>query len=426
MKMGQKSRLITYVLIIWPLILITCVYDTTDPYHYDEIYKKEFEFCKAFLDRYFYFRDSLPENPDTFSTLKNLYASVNDPFTEYIDISEIEDFLHYLRAKSETGLGIEIDSVAIGVVVSYVYPNSPGEQKQLQCGDTLVAVNDKSLSGINMITVKYYLGQTSGTTKIVQIKRDSIWQDTIELSEYFIPPVYVDSINEEIAYIYLAGFLDSTGVSGGTYSEINDALIKTQWAIYTILDLRDNLGGTFNQCIQVASKFMPVQTEIIKTKEWVADTIVSTGGFIKDSTWIDADTTNFGDREFYLLINDSTAGATEILVSCLQKNSIANKIFGSKSYGLGLKQILTSTPNSMVAKVTFSEIFSITGESYNGMGINPDEPVTDEEDGLEKILEEIIGGELSQYMTVINRINAIREKHRTTNHNKPLCITWAE
>lgn len=414
---------------IIPLMLLSCVYDTTDPYYYDEIFKKEYGYCKEFLNTYFLFRDSLPENLDAFTAPESLYLSVNDPFTEYIEKDDAPDFKDYSNTKTENkNIGIEIDSVGIGVAITYVYPNSPASEKQLQCGDTIITIDSITLAGISISTVNAYLEETSDTSKTFQIKRDSVWLDTIQFREYSLPTVYVDSITfvdsvtKVISYIYLAAFFEYAVSGNSTADEVKSALTNTQGSNYTILDLRDNLGGTFDQSIQAASKFLPDNDEIIKIKEWV-DTSITAAGYVKDTTLTYADNNDFGERTYYLLVNDSTAGASEILVSCIQENTVNHKIVGVKTYGLGLVQILADTPDSGIAKVTNAEIFSITGGSYNGVGIDPDILVPVGQDELETALNDIDANIVSQNINTINRIKELKEKHRTRNRN-PLCIMW--
>ena len=426
---GGCNKTIINLFVIIPLMLLSCVYDTTDPYYYDELYKKEYGYCKAFLNTYFLFRDSLPENLDAFTAPESLYLCVNDLFTEYVEKGDAPDFKDYSNTKTENkNIGIEIDSVGMGVVITYVYPNSPASEKQLQRGDTITAIDSISLAGVSMTTVNTYFEETGDTSKTLELKRDSTWLLTIGFKEYALPSVYVDSIVYDgsdtmiIAYIYIAAFLDISMNNKSTADEVKEALTNTQSAAYTILDLRDNLGGTLSQSVNVASNFLPDNGEIVKIKEWV-DTSITSVGYVKDSILIDADDVDFGGRTFYLLVNDSTAGASEILVSCIQENAVNYKIVGIKTYGLGLAQILAETPDSGIAKVTNAEIFSITGGSYNCVGIDPDIIVPVGQDALEAALNDLNANIVSQNINTINRIKELREKHRTRNR-KPLCIKW--
>ena len=410
-------------------MLLSCVYDTTDPYYYDEIFKKEYGYCKEFLNTYFLFRDSLPENLDAFTAPESLYLSVNESFTEYINPNEAQNFKDYLNTKTDKkGIGVEFDSVGIGVVITYVYPGSPASEKQLQYGDTILAIDSITLSGVSITTVKSYFEDINEITKTLQVKRDTIWLETITFIDYYKPAVYVDSITfndsveKVISYIYVAAFFQTGLIGTNTASEVSSALTNTQGSAYTILDLRDNLGGMFDQSLKVASKFLPNDGKIIKMKKWV-DLSITEVGYVKDTTLTYVDDDDFGGRIYYLLVNDSTAGASEIVVSCIQENTVSHKIVGVNTYGLSLAQIIADTPDSGIAKVTNAEIFSITGGSYNGVGIDPDSPVTGGQDALEVALNDIDANIVSQNSNTINRIKELKKKHRTRNR-KPLCFKW--
>ena len=424
-----RNLIVIISFFILPLMLLSCIYDTTDPYYYDEKFKKEYEYCKEFLNNYFLFRDSLPDDLNNFSSPESLYLSVNDPYTEYIEKKDVPDFYDYADTKTENrNIGVEIDSVGTGVVVTYVYPNSPAFEIQVQSGDTIIAVDSINLAGISLSIVEGYLKENKDTSKILQIKKDTIRQVTIDFREFSIPVVYTDSIHcddstiKPVAYIFIAAFLDNTGGITATADEVGSALANTNWSTYTILDLRDNLGGQFNQSIEAVSNILPANSEIIKLTKWV-DTSITANGFLLDTTLKDVDNDDYSNRTFYLLVSDSTAGAAEIMFSSIGENAVSSKTFGSKTFGLGLMQIIVQTPDSSIAKVTNAELFSINGGSYNGVGIEPDILVPVDQDALEAALNDIDATIVSQNINTINRIKELREKHRTRNR-KPLCIKW--
>ena len=412
-----------------PLSMMSCVYDTTDPSYYDDIFKKEYEYCKAFLNTYFLFRDSIPGNLDDFTSPDSLYLSVNDPYTEYVEKKDVQDFFDFANTKTENrNIGVEIDSVGTGVVITYVYPNSPAFEIQLQSGDTITEIDSLNLAGISLSTVEGYLKENKDTSKVLQIKRDTIRQVTVDFREFSIPVVYTDSIHcddstiKPVAYIYVAAFLDNTGGIIPTADEVGNALINTNWSTYTILDMRDNLGGLFGQSIEAVSKILPGNSEIIKLTKWV-DTSITANGFLRDTTLKDIDNSDYSSRTFFLLANDSTAGVAEIMASGIRENIVSSKIFGSMTFGLGLMQIIVQTPDSGIAKVTNAKIFSITGESYNGIGIVPDVTITGSQDALEVALNDIDPQIVSQNTATINRIKELRIKYRTRSR-EGLCIKW--
>jgi carboxyl-terminal processing protease len=411
------------------LFMLSCVYDTTDPLHYDELYKKEYGYCREILNNYFIYRDLLPQDLDGFITVESLYLSVNEPFTEYLPKSLAADFLAFSNTTTDyTGIGIEIDSAGAGAVITHVFPNSPAAEKQLMRNDTILAIDSIGLAGVGLSKKNGYKKENNDTLKTLRIKRDTILHETIAFREYSIPIVYTDSIPcadsaiKPVAYIYVAALFDAVGGTASAAGQVANALTNTVWSAYTILDLRDNPGGMFNQSIETASKFVQAQTGIIKAKKWV-DTSITADGFVQDTVFKDIDNNDYGNRTVYLLINDSTAGAAEIIVSCMRENDASCRIFGSKTFGLGLMQITAETPDSGIAKVTNAKIYSISGESYNGIGIVPDVTVSGSQYVLEAALDDIDPQIVSQNSTTINRIKEIRKKYRTRSR-KPLCIKW--
>lgn len=429
MKRFIINKIIIHSIIMVLPLLLSCVYDTTDPSYYDDIFKKEYEYCKAFLNTHFLFRDSLPDDMNDFTAPESLYLSVNDPYTEYIVKKDIPGFYDYANTKTESSnIGVEIDSVGTGVIITYVYPNSPAFGVQVQRGDTIIAIDSLNLAGINLSTVEGYLKENKDTSKVLQIKKDTIRQVTIDFREFSMPVVYMDSIHcddstiQPVAYIYVAAFLDNAEGITATADEVGNALANTNWSTYTILDLRDNLGGVFGQSIEAVSKILPFNSEIIKLTKWV-DTSITADGFKQDTTIKDVDDSDYNTRTFFLLVNDSTAGPAEIMVSGIKENTVASKIFGSKTFGLGLMQIIVQTPDSGIAKVTNAEIFSISGESYNGTGIVPDVTITGSQDALELALNDIDPQIVSQNTATINRIKELRIKYRTRSR-EGFCIKW--
>jgi len=238
--------------------------------------------------------------------------------------------------------------------------------------------------------------------------------DTAVIQEYAIPSVYIDSIDTALAYMFIASFLDSTNTAGGTAAEIKNALGRMQWAETVIIDIRDNLGGNFNQCLDAVSHFIAAGAAIIITSDWNIDSI-------KVSTWLVSDATLRGTKTYLLLVNDSTAGAAELFASALKENKVATLITGVNTYGFGYKQIMAFTPDSNCVIATNGRVISLSGDTLHETGITPTDPVSVNEDALENVLEEI-GGGAAQYQEAYIRISSLREKHYSRNRTFPLCF----
>ena len=213
------------------LLLLSYTFACSDnPTYPDQLDTLEFEYSRLFLDVYFIFRDQLPEDPFVFSTPKELYESVNEPYTEYFTPGEAEAFLSLLDTKT-TGLGIAIDSSNAGYVITRVIVDSPADVAGLMEGDTLLFVDGTNVSELTFDALRNKLRGQIGETNVLLIRRGSgEVQITITIAEFFVPSVFRDSLDTEVAYIQLTTFLTETGVSGGSSQEFRTALEQTSWA----------------------------------------------------------------------------------------------------------------------------------------------------------------------------------------------------
>lgn len=199
------------------------------------------------------------------------------------------------------------------------------------------------------------------------------------------PSLLVDSVDTNIACIFLRRFSSAQGNEGGTAGAFDSALTITSWASMMILDLRGNPGGEIVQAIGVISEFLPSGTPIVKTRERVLIPGTTSGKTV-DSVWnaFDAGNDAIG-RTWFFLVNDSTASAAEMLVARLQESETVTSI-GQTTFGKARAQILSVTPDSALVSVTYALIRLPDGTSYDGTGVVPEVVIADDEDAMEKAI----------------------------------------
>lgn len=348
---------------------------------------EEFEFAWKFLDLFFIFRDRLPQNPYSFDSAQQLYASVEEPFTVYYspeDAAEMSDVL----TTSSAGLGVRLDSVQSGFVILDVFPNSPAQQAGLQENDTIIAVDGVSVEDVSFEQFSSLVQGQVGDTKKITVKRGSEEIDiSVTLDTFLAPSVFTDSLDEEIAYIFITSFFSQTAVAGGTAQEFSLALEQTQWAQTTIIDLRNNPGGEVEQVIPVISQFIPANTPIVNSTER-RPVLGTEQAQTVDSTWVTIETENLAiNREFILLMNESTASASEIMIAALMEHRPEIPTVGTTTFGKARGQAMAITPDSGLAIVTFALLEPINGESYDMEGIEPQIRAEGSEDPLDIALE---------------------------------------
>ncbi len=348
----------------------------------------EYLFAWQFLDVYFIFRDRLPSEPYSFNSPQELYRSVNEPYTRYYPPDSIEELTSTLST-SVNGVGIVADSVGPGYAITDIFNDSPAQKEGLMIGDTILSVDGTSLQNVSYEQLSNMLRGEVGEQKLLRIKRnEQVMTLTVVLEEFYSPTVFVDSIDETTAYIQITAFLNETNVEGGTASEFDQALAETDWAQNTILDLRDNPGGELDQCIRVTSEFLPPSTPIVRVTQRVLVDPNEAQGDTKDTLW--QSVAVGGDalqRQFYLLQNNVTASASEILIVSLNQYRPEIRTIGTTTFGKARGQVVGLSPDSGMVRVSYATISPVEGPEYDIVGIEPQIAVTEAQSALDVALQ---------------------------------------
>lgn len=336
----------------------------------------EFESCWNYLQWFSIFQDSLPDDPYVYPNSYELYKSVSDPYTVYIYPENAAGYLNAVLTTQETGkVGIKIDSVKGHFIIKHVVVNSPGEEAGLKKNDTLIAVNDSLAEDRTTSEVFGFIAGSTGDVRVLRIKRDTAFIDfTVTLGTIIAPSVFMDTLDTEIAYIQITQFTENTTDSLGTYGEFHTALEETQWAEYTLLDLRRNPGGTIGQCLNIAGEFLPEGTPVVRSRQrdvYIVNEGRDTVGTTSDSVFATGSAGIVQTRKFILLADSFSASASEILISALQYHR-GFIIIGDTTFGKARGQILYTTPRAGLAKITFTLLSSMSGAEYDLVGIPPD------------------------------------------------------
>ena len=87
---------------------------------------------------------------------------------------------------------------------------------------------------------------------------------------------------------------------------------------------------------------------------------------------------SFKLNHFVVLINGSSASASEIFASALKDHGLAT-IVGQTTYGKGLVQSIIPTFDGSYLKLTTSEYYTPNGNEINKIGVKPDVEIEDDE-----------------------------------------------
>ena len=155
-------------------------------------------------------------------------------------------------------------------------------------------------------------------------------------------------INPTLGYVKINRFAEST------FLEFEKSIenLLSEGASNLVLDLRDNPGGFLQIAEQIADEFLEDGTLILftknKTNEIEKSFATAKGRFEK--------------AEVYVLINENSASASEIVAGALQDND-KGIIIGRRSFGKGLVQQEMDLGDGSAIRLTTSRYYTPTGRS---------------------------------------------------------------
>lgn len=289
---------------------------------------------------------------------RGLVYALNDPYSTYYTKEELTSLYDKLEGIF-TGLGIIIsqrkDTNAI--VIERVYPNSPAEESELKVGDRIVSVNDEPVAGLDIDTVAGKIRGPDGTMVKLSVLRDSqLITKEIARRPFETDKAAYQILDDKIGYINIFEF------TGNCVEMFKQAMenMKSEDVKALIIDVRNNPGGKLESVKEIADLLLP---------EGVLYYTVNRNGekTIKKS---DAD---FWDIPLVLLVNGSSASASEVLAGAIQDYEGRGTLVGEKTFGKAVVQEIISIPKTGEGlKVTTAVYYTPNDRMINGIGIEPD------------------------------------------------------
>lgn len=300
---------------------------------------------------------NIDDNTLVEGAIKGMAASLNDPYTVFMNQKEYENFSSQTEG-SYSGVGIQIEVKDNNIVVLSTFEGSPAKKAGVLPGDIIEKVNNTDVNGKEYDKAVTMMKGAKGTDVSITVLRNSkdtytykMKRDTIALET-----VSGEMLAGNIAYIKLSMFDENTG------KNFNKKLteLQSQGAKGLILDLRQNPGGLLTTCVEVASNFIPKDKVIVSTidKNNNKQEYASKGG-------------NAIGLPLVVLTDGNTASASEIVSGAVRDYKIGTLV-GEKTFGKGVVQTLVDTGDGTALKVTMAKYYTPNGENIQKKGIQPD------------------------------------------------------
>ena len=303
---------------------------------------------------------------------RGLVNAAGDKYTYYLTADEAKEFKKDLNGDVGAGIGVEIGERDGLVKVLRTTPDNPARRAGILAGDIIYKADGEDISALSVEDVAKKLRGDAGSTVELTVVRNNQ-----ELSFSLTR----ETINNVSAYIDYRG---STAILTISRFDLDTGSLVKQLAQEAInkgvnkmiVDLRGNGGGYVSSAKEVASLW--ISGELVVEQR-------STTGLYSEKSYASSGNAILANMKTILLINGSTASASEIVAGALKDYNKATLI-GEKTYGKGSVQALEELSGGELLRVTIAKWYTPNGKNINGEGISPDVEV---ERTFEQINKEI-------------------------------------
>ena len=276
-----------------------------------------------------------------------------DPHSVYIPKENLQAVTESMQGNF-VGIGVQFRMINDSITVIQTIKGGPSIKAGIQAGDRILIANKDTLYGKRIRSgrvPKYLKGKpnTSLNLKIYRKSNDSLFNVDIKRGKVNIKSVDLAyMINDSIGYIKLDRF------ARNTYREFKSSLnnLNKKGMTDLVLDLRGNGGGYVDIANRIIDEFLEKDKLMVFTKSNNNDIeeyfATSMGSFEKGG--------------LYVLIDENSASASEIVAGALQDND-KGIILGRRSFGKGLVQQEMELGDGSAVRLTTARYYTPTGRS---------------------------------------------------------------
>ncbi|MBX2877395.1 MAG: carboxy terminal-processing peptidase [Saprospiraceae bacterium] len=352
----------------------------------EEIVADAFTETKKLFDDWFD-RIGRLRRSDRFEAYLNAYTHIFDPHSSYLSPKDKADFDMDMGGRLE-GIGARLVQNGDFVKISSLIPGGPAwKGKELEVDDIILQVTQKGEKAVDVLgmrvdDVAQIVRGKKGTVVILTVKKKDgttedirIERDEVILDESFARSVMVDLNDDitDIGYIKLPKFYSTFDGGNSCAADIKTEIekLEAQNAKGIILDLRDNLGGSLPDVVDMSGLFIE-KGPIVQVKSRDKDPYV----------YRDKDPEVAYDGPLIVMVNALSASASEILAAALQDYKRAVIVGGNSTYGkatvqrfIDLDRVIRGASDVKplgTVKLTYQKFYRINGTSNQLRGVVPD------------------------------------------------------
>ena len=345
---------------------------------------KKMKTIEEIIDKYYYGDEVTSEDLQD-GVYKGMVATLNDPYSEYYSVEELEEVLNDNQGISY-GIGayISLNKTTNIAMISGVMEGSPAEEAGLREGDLIYKVDGEDTMGLSLTgVVKLVKGKENTTVHLTVYREgepDYLEMDVIrgkQIETQTVTSGILEDTNS-IGYIRIQEF------DGVTVDQFNEAMaeLNADNMKGLVLDLRNNPGGDMTAVTDIARRLLP-EGLIVYTEDKAGERVEYT-----------CDGKHEIQIPMVVLVNGYSASASEILAGAIQDYN-KGVLIGTTTFGKGIVQRINRLEDGTALKLTVSAYFTPSGRNIHGIGIDPDIELeydydAYEQEGIDNQLEKAI------------------------------------
>ena len=288
---------------------------------------------------------------------RGLVGAVGDKYTVYMNPEESSMFYDDLHGNVGSGIGVEIGLRDEAVRVLRTLPDNPARRAGILAGDIIYKIDDEDVLTLSSDEIASRVrGESGSGVKVTVLRNGETLDFTMKRETINNVSEYVE-IDGSTAIITIVRFDEDTGKK--VQQEVQN--FASQGIDKVILDLRNNGGGYVSAAQDLLGLWLDGQKVYEQKSKYNDDSesFAASGKAV------------LKDMETIVLVNGSTASASEIVAGALKDYNKAT-IIGEQTYGKGVVQVLAKLLDGSTLKVTTANWYTPNGTSLSDSGITPD------------------------------------------------------
>lgn len=293
-----------------------------------------------------------------------MVAATGDRWSYYIPASEYETYQENM-ANAYVGVGITILSSedVEGFQIMSVTPGGPAEEAGVQVDDLLIGVDGEDVRQSDASQVRNLVRGEEGTDVVLTVLREETELElTVQRRHMETPVATYTMLENQVGLVTIENF--DSRCSEETIAAIE--ALREQGAEKLIFDVRNNPGGFADELVKVLDYLLP-EGDLFRTERY--------DGY-ED---VDVSDENFLDMPMAVLVNGDSYSAAEFFAAALQEYEAAI-VVGEHTSGKGHFQTTYQLNDGSAVALSIGRYYTPKGVCLEGVGIEPDVPVTVDED----------------------------------------------